>query len=254
MQQLMTRLKLARVRDVYEAWLERAAQDSLSYRDFLEGLLHEEILAREENQTRRRLKGAGFPFEKTIEQFDFTYRPELKKQVIVRYLEDSFITAGESVVFIGPAGLGKTHLSVAIGLKMVERGYTVRFITVQALLNQVLARRDLEARQRILKPLLACDLLILDELGYLSHPVDVGPLLYELIAGRYEHKATILTSNKSLVEWSRVLHDSALAAALIDRLMHHGEVFYLKGESYRLKDKRHVAVSPEPLAEATAGG
>ena len=102
MQQLMTRLKLARVRDVYEAWLERAAQDGLSYRDFLEGLLHEEILAREEHQMRRRLKGAGFPFEKTIEQFDFTYRPELKKQVIVRYLEDSFITAGESVVFIGP--------------------------------------------------------------------------------------------------------------------------------------------------------
>jgi DNA replication protein DnaC len=249
MQQLMTRLKLARVRDVYETWLERAAQESLSYRDFLEGLLQEEILAREENQLRRRLKLAGFPFEKTLDQFDFSYRPELKKQVILRYVDDSFITAGESLVLVGPAGLGKTHLSVAIGLKMVQRGYVVRFITVQALLNQVLARRDLEARQKVLKPLLTCDLLILDELGYLSHPVDVGPLLYEVIAGRYEHKATIITSNKSLSDWSRVLHDSALAAALIDRLMHHGEVFYLKGESYRLKDKRGLALGKEPATE-----
>jgi DNA replication protein DnaC len=249
MQHLMTRLKLARVREVYESWLERAAQDGLSYRDFLEGLLHEEILAREENQLRRRLKLAGFPFEKTIEQFDFTYRPELKKQVILRYLEDTFITAGESLVLVGPAGLGKTHLSVAIGLKMLQRGYTVRFLTVQALLNQVLARRDIDGRQRVLKPLLLADLLVLDELGYLSHPVEVGPLLYEVIAGRYEHKATIITSNKSLSEWSRVLHDSALAAALIDRLMHHGEVFYLKGESYRLKDKRGID-SPRDTVEA----
>jgi len=249
MQHLMTRLKLARVREVYESWLERAAHDSLSYRDFLEGLLHEEIVAREENHLKRRLKLAGFPFEKTIEQFDFTYRPELKKQVILRYLEDSFITAGESLVLVGPAGLGKTHLSVAIGLKMLQRGYTVRFLTVQALLNQILARRDIEGRQRVLKPLLLADLLILDELGYLSHPVEVGPLLYELIAGRYEHKATIITSNKSLSEWSRVLHDSALAAALIDRLMHHGEVFYLKGDSYRLKDKRGLD-SPRELVEA----
>jgi DNA replication protein DnaC len=249
MQHLMTRLKLARVREVYESWLDRAAHDGLSYRDFLEGLLHEEILAREENQLKRRLKLAAFPFEKTIEQFDFTYRPDLKKQVILRYLEDSFITAGDSLVLVGPAGLGKTHLSVAIGLKMLQRGYTVRFLTVQALLNQVLARRDIEGRQRVLKPLLQADLLILDELGYLSHPVEVGPLLYELIAGRYEHKATILTSNKTLSDWSRVLHDSALAAALIDRLMHHGEVFYLKGESYRLKDKRGLE-TPREAVEA----
>jgi len=249
MHHLMTRLKLARVREVYETWLERAAHDGLSYRDFLEGLLHEEILAREENQLKRRLKLAAFPFEKTIEQFDFTYRPELKKQVVLRYLEDSFITAGKSLVLVGPAGLGKTHLSVAIGLKMLQRGYAVRFITVQALLNQVLARRDVDGRQRVLKPLLLADLLILDELGYLSHPVEVGPLLYEVIAGRYEHKATIITSNKSLSEWSRVLHDSALAAALIDRLMHHGEVFYLKGESYRLKDKRGLE-SPREVVEA----
>jgi len=153
------------------------------------------------------------------------------------------------LVLVGPAGLGKTHLSVAIGLKMLQRGYAVRFITVQALLNQVLARRDVDGRQRVLKPLLLADLLILDELGYLSHPVEVGPLLYEVIAGRYEHKATIITSNKSLSEWSRVLHDSALAAALIDRLMHHGEVFYLKGESYRLKDKRGLE-SPREVVEA----
>ena len=148
----------------------------------------------------RLLKLAGFPFEQTIEQSDFTYRPEPKKQVILRYLEGGFITAGESLVPVGPAGLGKTHLSVAVNLKMLQRGYTVRFLTVQALLSQLLARRDIDGRQRVLKPLLLADLLILDELGYLSHPVEVGPLLYELTAGRHEHKATIITSNKSLSE------------------------------------------------------
>ena len=200
MQQLMTRLKLARVRDVYEAWLERAAQDSLSYRDFLEGLLHEEILAREENQTRRRLKGAAFPFEKTIEQFDFTYRPELKKQVIVRYLEDSFITAGESVVFIGPAGLGKTHLLSAIGNRVLQRhrSMIVQLVTLDAFVEELHAavgRGDTDAfKQRYLR----VGALLVDDMQFLTgHRETQAELLRIFTALQADGRQVVMTSDRA---------------------------------------------------------
>jgi len=234
---MLTQLRLARIRQVYTDWVQRAAEEELGYEAFLRGLLEEEVVAREEKGWQRRLKQARFPFERTLEQFDFRSRPELKRQVFLTYLEERFITEGRSLVLVGAAGLGKTHLAVAVGYQMVQRGYDVRFTTVQRLMNQCLLGEDLSARQRELKPYLNCDLLILDELGYLPTMPEIGPLLYEVIATRYEQKATIITSNKSLPEWGRYLHDASLAAALIDRLLHHGEVYYLQGESYRLRGK-----------------
>ena len=138
MHEMLTQLKLARIREIHAEWLDRAAETHMPYTDFLRGLLQEELLAREENQVRRRLKDAAFPFEKTLEEFDFRLRPELNRQVILRYLDDRFLTQGRALVLIGPAGLGKTHLAVSIGLAMLKRGYTVRFTTVQALLTRVL--------------------------------------------------------------------------------------------------------------------
>jgi DNA replication protein DnaC len=139
---------------------------------------------------------------------------------------------------------------VAIGLALLKRGYTVRFTTVQALLARVLRAPGLDRRAKVLKPYHASDVLILDEFGYLPADPDIGPILYEVIATRYEKKATLITSNKSLTEWGRVLHDTALAAALVDRLLHHGEVYYLKGDSYRLRGKpKPESDSPEPGSE-----
>lgn len=253
MHQMLTQLKLARVREIHQEWLDRAAESQMPYPDFLRGLLQEELLAREENQVRRRLKDAAFPFEKTLDDFDFRLRPELNRQVFLRYVEERFITQGRALCLIGATGLGKTHLSVAIGLALLKRGYTVRFTTVQALLIRVLRAPGLEGRAKILKPYHASDLLILDELGYLPADPDLGPILYEVIATRYEKKATVITSNKSLTEWGRVLHDSALAAALVDRLLHHGEVFYLKGDSFRLRGKPR-APEPQDVPEPSGVG
>jgi DNA replication protein DnaC len=229
MQQMLTQLKLARIREIHQEWFDRAAETQMPYPDFLRGLLQEELLAREENQLRRRLKDAGFPFEKTLDDFDFRLRPELNRQVFLRYLDERFITQGRALVLVGPTGLGKTHLSVAVGLALLKRGYTVRFTTVQALLTRVLRAPGLDGRARVLKPYHASDVLILDEWGYLPADPDIGPILYEVIATRYEKKATLITSNKSLTEWGRVLHDTALAAALVDRLLHHGEVYTMVG-------------------------
>jgi DNA replication protein DnaC len=252
--QKLAALKLGRMRQVYPSWLEQAGQNELGYGEFLEQLVTEELLARQENQLRRKMKAAGFPYAATIEQFDFSLRPELKRAVLLRFFDSSFITTTSSLVLIGPSGLGKTHLAVALGTKMVQLGYSVRFMVAQQLANAVLTAATRTELTRLISPFISCDLLILDEFGYLSLDPQVGPVLYEIIAGRYEKGATVITSNKSLATWGDLVGDSALMMAIIDRLLHHGEVFYLRGSSYRMRGKEPVALtaskSGEPLSSA----
>jgi DNA replication protein DnaC len=209
----------------------------MGYVDFLRGLLEEELCSREEKRLKTLMRRARFPFHKTLEQFDFRSHPELRRKVFQSYLEETFVREGRSLVFIGAPGLGKTHLCIAIGIRMVHRGFDVRFVSVQGLVNRFLEAESYREKQRVLRPYQCCSLLILDEFGYLMSEPETGPVLYELISSRYEKGATIITSNKSLTEWGGIIGDNALASALIDRLLHHGDVYYLKGESYRLKDK-----------------
>ena len=230
-------LRLPRTRKNWDELLENAAALNLSHADFFRNLIADELAAREENKLQRLLAAAKFPYHKTVEEFDFRLRPELQRRVFDSYLEDSFVRESRSLVFIGPPGLGKTHLSVAVGMRMVHRGYRVKFTTVQDYLNRYLSAESSAQWKRYQAPYRKSDLLILDECGYLAPDPNVAPLLYELISERYEKKATIITSNKSLKEWGRVLGDSSLASAIVDRTMHHGDVYYLSGESYRLRGK-----------------
>ena len=217
MDALLTKLRLPGIRSSYKDWLDRAAREEMSYADFLEGLLHEELEKREESQLKRRTKQAALPFMRTIEQFDFTFRPELKRQVIGRYLDKDFIASATTLVLIGAPGLGKTHLAVAISAKMLQLGATVRFVTAQSLATGVLRCRDVDARQRLLKPLFNADLFVLDELGYIHTDPRLGPVLYELIATRYEKKPTIITTNKALSEWGGIFQDSNPSEYLYSR-------------------------------------
>jgi len=239
----LTTLKLARMRQVYASWIEQAAQAEMGYGEFLEQLASEELLARQENQLQRKMKAAGFPYAATIDQFDFTLRPELKRTVMLRFFDSSFVTTAGSLVLIGPSGVGKTHLSIAVGTKMVQLGYSVRFVMAQQVANAVLTAATRADIAHLIEPLIKCDLLILDEFGYLSVQPQVGPVLYEIISGRYEKGATVITSNKSLASWGELVGDTALMMAIIDRLLHHGEVFYLRGSSYRLRGKEPVTLS-----------
>jgi DNA replication protein DnaC len=243
---LLERVGLAHAAVVLPAWLDRAAAEELSYADFLAGLLEEEAAARASVATQRRLREAGLPYSASIEQFDFRFRPELKRQVILRYLDQTAVEQARSLTLIGPPGLGKTMLAVCIATKLVQLGYSARFTSAQALANQLGRLNTIVGRQRLLRPLLACDVLVLDELGYLPTVPAFGPALYELVAGRYERRPILITSNKSLTEWAAIVQDASLAAAIVDRLLHHGEVFYLKGPSYRLKGKTPDGESPLP--------
>jgi DNA replication protein DnaC len=232
--QKLTLLKLSRMREVVASLVDQAEQHQLGYAEFLDQLLSEELLGRQETQIRRKLQAAGFPYAATLEQFDFSLRPELKRSVMVRFFDSGFVEHAGALLLIGPSGVGKTHLAVALGTRMVQLGYSVRFLTAQQFANGVLAAPNRAALERLLQPLIRCDVLILDEFGYLSVDPQVGPAWYELVSGRYTHRATVITSNKSLTSWGELVGgDTALMMAILDRLLHHGEVFYLRGASPR---------------------
>lgn len=236
--QKLTQLKLSRIRESYAQWIQTAEAQQLGYAEFLDGLVSDELVSRQEHQLRRQLKAAGFPFPATLEQFDFSLHPELKRSVMVRFFDRTFVEQAQALLLVGASGLGKTHLAIALGTKMIQLGYRVRFVTAQALANAIIAAPDRVALTQVLQPLSRCDLLILDEFGYLPVDAQVGPALYELVTARYEHRATIITSNKSLSQWGELVGgDTALMMAILDRLLHHGEVFYLRGASYRLRGK-----------------
>src|SRR5580765_2719032 len=159
---LLEQLGLRQAAAVLPDWLDRAASQELSYADFLHGVLEEESVARANAATQKRLRQAGFPYAATIEQFDFRFRPELKRQVVLRYLDPTFVEQARTLALIGPPGLGKTMLAICIATKHIQLGATARFITAQHLANQLGRSSTSMGRQRLLRPLLACDVLVLD--------------------------------------------------------------------------------------------
>ena len=241
-------LKLSTMAESFSDIALKAVRTGLSHEAFLHELVRLECEAREQRRRARLLSESGLPREKHFGTLQLGAFPPLIRQQIERLRTGAFVQQAINVVAVGKPGAGKTHLAIALGTKMIQLGYSVRFVTAQAFANAVLAAPGRSAVERVLRPLIQCDLLILDELGYLPLEPQLGSTIYELISGRYQKGATVITSNKSLATWGEVVAgDTALMMAILDRLLHHGEVFYLRGQSYRLRGK-------EPLVVASSEG
>nr|WP_274518015.1 IS21-like element helper ATPase IstB [Paraburkholderia phenoliruptrix] len=223
---------------------QMAAKRELGYLDFLEQALKDEAMARAERMRRMLTRLAGFPAIKTLDEFDFEFALGVPKALVLELGSLAFVERAENVVLLGPSGVGKTHLAVALGYRATQAGFRTRFITAADVLMQLttaLRRNQLEETiKRITKPY---KLLIIDEMGYLPMDREQANLLFQVVAKRYETGSLILTSNLPFGQWDQTFADDAtLTAALLDRLLHHAHVVPISGDSYRLKEKRQAGM------------
>lgn len=231
------RLKLRNMRDLLEAKdLEEELEGFDHPIQALNHLVQKEVAARDETRRQRRLTQAKFPDEKTLEDFEFDEQPSVDESRIQDLAELKFIDNAENVVFLGPPGIGKTHLAIALGVKAVNEGYSVRFITAETMVDELYGALADGTLKKRLKKLNNHDLLIIDELGYLSLDQTASDHFFQVINQAYEDHSIILTSNKPFQEWSGLFDDATVVSAILDRLLHHVHLFNMEGDSYRLKD------------------
>lgn len=228
--------KLAGIYNTIEERLNYAKEKSLSYTEFLSLILEDELTNRRDNGYKKRYLKAKFPNHKTIEDFDFNYQPTINKREINDAITCNFIKEKKNIVFIGKPGTGKTHLSIAIAIKALMKGYKVLFTSVSEMLHNLhLSKADNSYYKKIdfyLQP----DLLILDELGFKKLPNYSADDFFEIISKRYEKGSVIITTNKDFPLWKEILSDDVLTSAILDRIIHHSVIFKLDGKSYRTKD------------------
>lgn len=233
----MRDLKLKSIIPVYKDLLERATANNLQYEEYLALLLEEAVKRKTESSVKAKINKSRLPYLKTIEEFDFSYQPGLKEKEVIRLSSLEFIEQKGNVLFLGPPGVGKTHLSVGLAMKACMARYRVLFMTAQQLIEDLmLSKRDGSVVEKLMA-YSRLNLLVIDELGYMPITREQANLLFQLISMRYEKGAIILTSNYNFDEWGKVFEDNIVASAIIDRLVHHASIFYITGSSYRLKNK-----------------
>jgi DNA replication protein DnaC len=239
---LLTKLKMDHLEAQLDTVCEQAAQQELDFKSFLSQALTVEWQGRDRRGIETRLRQARFPWIKTLEQFDFEFQPSLDRRQVRELAGLSFLERSHNVVILGPPGVGKTHLAVALGVKAVEAGYSALCLTLETLMTRLVRAQSENRLERALKQLVYPKLLIIDEIGYLPLSRTEASLFFRLIVRRYERASLIVTSNKSFLDWGEVFNDHVLATAILDRLLHHATTLNIKGESYRLKEKRRAGL------------
>lgn len=243
-------LKMKNTLEILDNYLERAVKDKLNIVEVLDHIFTEESLAKRRRAYDHQVKMSGFPIKKTLDDFDFPFQPSIDKRQIDELATMRFLDNAENIIFLGPPGVGKTHLASALGMVAAKHRRSTYYINCHTLIEQLKKTHFENRLPDKLRVLAKYKLLIIDEIGYLPMDIQGANLFFQLITRRYEKVSTVFTSNKPFSQWNEVFADMTIASAILDRVLHHCTVINIKGESYRLKERKEYMKQKQHIVNA----